>query len=376
MKRKWFILLAIISLLMLAACSNEQKTVGSKTDKAPTKVDSKKEQWEQDLYKLAKEEGKISIVGWPSPNREALLKEFEKEYPGIKVNFIGMRYTDAMVKLREEQNNGKFLADVQLEGLSAQFDDLNKYIVNPDIKDDKNWYGGFAKGFDALKGSPYEGQYIYGVQASPQILINNDVIPKGEIKTFEDLLKSKYSGKMVGYDFSIRGQSTVTLTGLARVKGVSFVTDLIEKGKPVVANDHRQIAQWFATGKYPIVIGVDTTQLEEFKAKGVVKNIQTLRVDKANTYQPFALAVLKNPPNPNATKLFVNWYLSKKGQEKFVDLIGIYQSRRTDVKEVKNEDTVPWSQIDQENAVPMTSVEGTKIENWVLEQGKNYKAGK
>ncbi|WP_338449883.1 extracellular solute-binding protein [Niallia oryzisoli] len=375
MKRKRFILLAVILLLVFTACSNQQKTVESQTDKASTKVDSKKEAWEQELYELAKKEGKISIVGWPSENREALLEEFEKEYPGIKVNFIGMRYTDAMVKLREEQNNGKYLADVQIEGLAAQFDDLNKYIVNPDIKNDDNWHGGFAKGFDALKGSNYEGQYIYGVQASPQILINNDVIPEGEIKTFEDLLKSEYSGKIVGYDFSIRGQSTVTLTGLARAKGEDFVTELLEKGKPVVVKDHRQIANWFATGRYPIVIGIDTTQLEEFKEKGVVKNIQTLRVEKANTYQPFALAVLKNPPNPNATKLFVNWYLSKKGQEKFVDLIGIYQSRRTDVPEVQNEYTIPWSQIEQENDVPMTSVEGTKTEDWVLEQGKNYKAG-
>lgn len=373
MKRKQFILLAVILLLVFTACSNQQKTVQSQTDKAPTKEESKKEAWEQELYELAKEEGKISIVGWPSENREALLEEFEKEYPGIKVNFIGMRYTDAMVKLREEQNKGKYLADVQIEGLAAQFDDLNKYIINPDIKNDDNWFGGFAKGFDALKGSNYEGQYIYGVQALPQILINNDVIPKGEIKTFEDLLKSEYSGKMVGYDFSIRGQSTVTLTGLARAKGKDFVTELLEKGKPVVVKDHRQIANWFATGRYPIVIGIDTTQLEEFKEKGVIKSIQTLRVEKANTYQPFALAVLKNPPNPNATKLFVNWYLSKKGQEKFVDLIGIYQSRRTDVQEVQNEYTIPWSQIDQENDVPMTSVEGTKTEDWVLKQGKSYR---
>lgn len=376
MKRKQFILLAAILLLVFTACSNQQKTANSQTDKASTTEESKKEAWEQELYELAKEEGEISIVGWPSENREALLKEFEKEYPGIKVNFIGMRYTDAMVKLREEQNNGKYLADVQIEGLAAQFDDLNKYIVNPDIKNDDNWFGGFAKGFDALKGSNYEGQYIYGVQALPQILINNDVIPEGEIKTFEDLLKPKYSGKIVGYDFSIRGQSTVTLTGLARTKGQDFVTELLEKGKPVVVKDHRQIAKWFATGQYPIVIGIDTTQLEEFKEKGVVKNIQTLRVEKANTYQPFALAVLKNPPHPNTTKLFVNWYLSKKGQEKFVETIGIYQSRRTDVPEVQNEYTIPWSQIDQENDVPMTSVEGTKTEDWVLEQGKKYRSNK
>ena len=376
MKSKMFHSLFVIFIIfLLTACSSgeESSTEPETTTKQPT---TEMEEWETELYDLAKEEGAVNIIGWPSSDRETLLAEFEKKYPGVKVNYIGMRYSDAMVKLKEEQNNGKFLADIQLEGLSAQFEDINQYIVNPDVQKDENWYGGFATGVDSLIGTSYEGQYIYGIQALPQVLINNDVIPEGEIKTFEDLLKSEYSDKVLTYDFSLKGQGAVTLTALAREKGEQYITDLVKTVKPVMASDHRQIVQWFATGKYPIVIGIDTTQISEFTEKGIIKKVQKLRLDKTSLYNPFGIAVLKNPPNPNASKLFVNWFLSKDGQEKYVEILDVYQSRRTDASEVKNEYAIPWAQIDAEKAIPILTEEPQKLEAWVMEQGKIYKGEK
>lgn len=376
MKSKMFHSLFVIFIIfLLTACSSgeESSTEPETTTKQPT---TEMEEWETELYDLAKEEGAVNIIGWPSSDRETLLAEFEKKYPGVKVNYIGMRYSDAMVKLKEEQNNGKFLADIQLEGLSAQFEDINQYIVNPDVQKDENWYGGFATGVDSLIGTSYEGQYIYGIQALPQVLINNDVIPEGEIKTFEDLLNTEYSDKILTYDFSLKGQGAVTLTALAREKGEQYVTDLVKTVKPVMASDHRQIVQWFATGKYPIVIGIDTTQISEFTEKGIIKKVQKLRLDKTSLYNPFGIAVLKNPPNPNASKLFVNWFLSKDGQEKYVEILDVYQSRRTDASEVKNEYAIPWAQIDAEKAIPILTEEPQKLEAWVMEQGKIYKGEK
>ena len=101
-----------------------------------------------------------------------------------------------------------------------------------------------------------------------------------------------------------------------------------------------------------------------------------MRLEKSTLYNPFGLAVLKNPPNPNATKLFVNWFLGKEAQGKYVDILDVYQSRRTDAGEVKNEYAIPWSQIDSENAIPILAEEPQKLEAWVMEQGKMYKGEK
>ena len=42
------------------------------------------------------------------------------------------------------------------------------------------------------------------------------------------------------------------------------------------------------------------------------------------------LVILKNAPHPNATKLFVNWVLSKEGQEVYSKALG-QATRRLDV---------------------------------------------
>lgn len=42
------------------------------------------------------------------------------------------------------------------------------------------------------------------------------------------------------------------------------------------------------------------------------------------------LALLKNPGHPNATKVFVNWFLSKEGQSAFLRALG-QPTRRLDV---------------------------------------------
>lgn len=385
-KRKWQVIILIIgiAMLLMSACGssetsgsaqqNDQAGQGANRSNEGASTDSTEtaDTWEE-LIKLAYEEGEITVTGWPSADREELMREFENEYPGIRVNYVGMRYVDAMTKIREEQSQGKYLWDVQLEGLIAEFEDITDYIFDdPEVTSDENWYWGFDYGYKALEDTPYKGRFIYGVQPVPQIFINNDVIPEGEITSFEDLLDPKYKGKIVSYDFSVNGQGAITLTSLARAFGKEFVTELIETTEPVVSRDHRLIAQWFATGPQPITIGLDSTQFNAFVDSGLVKKVQMLRFDKTDLYSPFALAVLKNPPHPNATKVFINWFLSKKGQEKFVELIGNYHSRRSDVPEANNPYVIPYSMFDLDNPVNYFENQVAEVEKWVLEQGAKY----
>jgi ABC-type Fe3+ transport system substrate-binding protein len=46
------------------------------------------------------------------------------------------------------------------------------------------------------------------------------------------------------------------------------------------------------------------------------------------------LAVIKNPPHPNAGKIFVNWLLSREGQETYQKALG-EPTRRLDVDSPK-----------------------------------------
>jgi ABC-type Fe3+ transport system substrate-binding protein len=376
---KLLALLACLALSMiLAACGNSQQTnqESTTTTTEPTNTGATKAEWEIELdkvYEAAKAEGELIVLGQPGTNREDLMNDFQKAYPGITVKYSGIRNNEVAAKISAEQGQGKYTVDILIEGIANDTEDLRNMIIDPSIKNDENWYGGFDLGWQMLEGSKYDGRYVYGILASPTIFINNDVIPQGEIKTMEDLLDPKWKGKLILRDFTRPGQSTSALTGLAHQEGKEFVEKLIAM-EPVQSDDDRLNAQWFATGKYPIAIGLDTTTLDEFSKNGIVKKIQHLRQEKATIFTPFSLAVMKNSPHPNASKLFVNWYLSKEGQEKFVEKLENYSSRRTDVTEPKSNESIPWDQIDVEKAIPYYSKEGAEISDWVIEQGKIYKS--
>jgi len=376
--RRKMMSVAVAGLLSvsLAACGTAQPAAEPNAQpQQPAAPETSKEAWEVEfdrVYEEAKKEGELIVYGQPGTNREDLMREFEKAYPGIKVKYTGMRSNEASAKLIAEQAQGKFLADIQIEGAEGGFEDAREFIIDPGLKDDSIWHGGFEAGFKALEGSAYEGRYVYGLLASPTIYINNDVIPEGEIKTIEDIIDPKWKGQLLIKDFSRFGQSTSALGGLVHQQGQEYMHKLLEN-EPILGEDDRQNVQWFLTGRYPIAIGLDTTQLDTFKESGVTAKIQRLRQEKATFYTPFSLGVLKNPPHPNATKVFIHWYFSKEGQEHFVDKLNNYLSRRVDVKEPESPESIPWAQIDIENAMAYYSKEGLEITNWVIEQGKAYK---
>jgi len=67
-----------------------------------------------------------------------------------------------------------------------------------------------------------------------------------------------------------------------------------------------------------------------FEAGVPVKPISHLKEGRYASIGNGAHTILKNRPHPNATKVFVNWMLSKEGQEVYVKAFG-QGSRRLDV---------------------------------------------
>ena len=64
------------------------------------------------------------------------------------------------------------------------------------------------------------------------------------------------------------------------------------------------------------------------------------------------VAVFKNAPHPNAAKVFVNWLMSKDGQQKFVDTWGKLNtdgahSMRVDVEPIHKDSAPDYSNLKQ-----------------------------
>jgi ABC-type Fe3+ transport system substrate-binding protein len=87
-------------------------------------------------------------------------------------------------------------------------------------------------------------------------------------------------------------------------------------------------------GRYPIGLAYDPGELDQFQDQGLGKNIGPLddHIYKIRQITPGYgnLGLVDKAPHPNAAAVYINWLLSKEGQEEWVKVPRA--SRRTDVK--------------------------------------------
>jgi ABC-type Fe3+ transport system substrate-binding protein len=115
-----------------------------------------------------------------------------------------------------------------------------------------------------------------------------------------------------------------------RIKGEDFLRKLVAQ-ELIVNRDQRQIADQLARGKVVLTIGVSYYTFAPFVKAGVP--IKALPVAREGTYASSGsgnVVVLKNPPHPNAAKVFLNWLLTQESQSSYSRATG-QATRRLDV---------------------------------------------
>jgi iron(III) transport system substrate-binding protein len=303
--------------------------------------------WNQ-VLEAAKRE-KLVIASMPGENDKKLMATFQKAFPDIQVEHTGARPSDFSPKLIAEQQNGVFAWDVmESSGTSNMhevllptdaFQDLKPFLMLPEAMEDSKW--GTGK-FELYTSPQKQHILIHEVNLGNGLFINRESIPESELKTLDDLLDPKYQGKMVVDDCTVAAQGAAVLIGLWQAKGEAFVRQLLTTQKPVWQDTVRITTEWVATGRYPIGLGVSEPELTRLQNDGVGKSLKQLDYGGGNMAAS-GVAVFRNAPDPNAAKVFVNWFLTKEGQQAWVDAWEVptpRNSRRLDVP-VKNQAAFP-----------------------------------
>jgi ABC-type Fe3+ transport system substrate-binding protein len=100
----------------------------------------------------------------------------------------------------------------------------------------------------------------------------------------------------------------------------------------MVGRNLRQLAETVARGKSAVSIGLSYySYLPFIKAGLAVKPVSTIKEGYYAASGSGNIVVLKNSPHPNASKVFVNWLLSKDGQNAVTKALG-QPTRRLDVE--------------------------------------------
>jgi len=291
-------------------------------------------EWDK-AVEAAKKEGKV-VVSVPASAelRKGLEEGFKRRF-GIEVESVAARGAAVVRKIVEEARAGVRYFDIHIGGSESVvtgllpegiLEPVEPWLILPEVKDPKQWWGGHIWVDNAKR-------YVYGFQAYQTVTLwyNSDLMKAEEVLSFDDLLNPKLKGKIGFLDPRTPGSGASMWSYLREIKGEEFLKKLVAQ-KLVLSRDQRLLAENLAKGKINLVVGVTYYSLLPFFKAGLpVKPLSStpregLYVSGGSGH----LTIIKNPPNPNAAKLFVNWLLSKEGQEIFSKSLG-QATRRLDV---------------------------------------------
>ncbi len=335
---KWAIAFSVL-LLAVAGCTSGvavNTPPPSAVTTAPTKdVSSPQSDWEKTVA-LARQEGQIFMVTTASAStREALAGPLKSKY-GIDLEFIVGSGGDLSEKVAAQRRAGLFFYDFYLGGATTAtttmkpagfLDPLKPLLVLPEVTDPKAWYGG------GINYADKEGQFIACsilMSSNKYLSVNSDLVKPGEIKSYKDLLDPKWKGKIIMYDPTIAGAASRWVAVVAdKYMGSDFMVQFA-KNEPVITRDYRLQIEGTAKGKYLITIGSHPDILAEFMKLGAPLKPVMPAEGAFLTGGSGLVSYLNKAAHPNASKVFINWFLSKEGQTYYSRSI-LAQSARVDV---------------------------------------------
>jgi ABC-type Fe3+ transport system substrate-binding protein len=253
-------------------------------------------------------------------------------------------------RLRTERAAGKYLWDMAVSGASTGYtfskegavDPLLPELVDPAVNKPELW-GGWDSAFMDL-----DKKFVLSVSsfiASPYY--NAAHVPADEVKRLgiKAMLNPAYAGKIIWQEPTLPGGGRTLAQLLYAQLGEDGLRKLIVDQKAVLAQNQQQVVEAMARGTswigvLPSVRGLAVpyaqagVKVDDLHTFGNTPETGVQSVGGATVY------VFNQRPHPNATRVFISWFLSKDVQNGFA--IATQQaSRRTDVPHAGDPEAKP-----------------------------------
>ncbi len=293
-------------------------------------------QW-QNSINAAQKEGKV-VVSVPASAelRQALGESFTKAFPGIIPELFPARGASNINRMLDEDKGGVHYFDIHIGGTESiitgllparLLEPLAPWMILPEVRKPKYWWGGHI-----WADSAQQYIYLYSAFLTEALWYNTSKL-RPEVKSYDDLLDQKLKGKIEILDPRTAGSGQSTWSFLWKIKGEEFLRKLVRQDL-IIGRNQRQLAESLANGSAALSIGLSYYSFSPFLRAGLP--IKPLPTPEEGTYASSGsgtVVVLKHAPHPNAAKVFVNWLLSREGQEVFSRAMG-QPTRRLDVDTV------------------------------------------
>ncbi len=255
------------------------------------------------LLENAKREG--SVVVYTSLNLKdsvPIVEAFEKKF-GVKAILWRASSEKVVQRSLTETRAGRFSADVyETNGPEMEILHREKLLADfhsPGIKD------------IPPQTIPPHRQWIPDRFNFFTIAYNTNLVRPEEVpNTYEDLLHPRWSGKL-GLEAGDTDWFGAVVKGMGEAKGLAFFKRLAE-GRPEIRTGHTLIAELVASGEIPLAAAVYNHNAERLVEKGAPIKWKPLLPTFG---RPNAIGLSLRAPHPHAAMLFVDFMLSKEGQE-------------------------------------------------------------
>ncbi|WP_296971635.1 MULTISPECIES: ABC transporter substrate-binding protein [Tepidanaerobacter] len=291
------VLVAILCMTIFAGCSSSEP----KSEPAPEPAE-KAEEPKKDLS--------LTIyAGLMEDHAQAAAKEFEKE-TGVKTSVVRMSGGEILTRIEAEKENTKasvwyggpadtFIAAKE-KGLLEAYVSPNAAKIPEQFKDPEGYWTGIYKGY-------------LGFVCNGKLLKEKNIeIPK----TWEDLLNPALKGQIVVANPASSGTAYTLIATLVQLWDEDRAMDYLKKLD-------EQIRQYPKTGSAPAqMAGMGEAMVGIcFMHDGIkyyeegYTDIVLSAPEEGTGYEIGAVGIIKNAPDLEAAKIFVDWALTKEAQE-------------------------------------------------------------
>jgi len=255
------------------------------------------------ILEAAKKEG--TVVLYTSLNLKdsvPITETFEKKY-GVKVSLWRASSEKVVQRGVTEARAGRFSPDV-FETNGPEMEALYREQLLD------TFYSPFFKDLPA-EAFPKHRHYVPDRFNFFTIGWNTNLVkPQDVPNSYQDLLDPKWTGR-IGMEASDVDWFAAMVKRMGEQKGLDFFRRLAAQ-KPELRTGHTLMAELVASGEIPLAISTYNHNIERLAVKDAPVKWKAL---DPTFGRPQGIAVAKHAPHPNAALLFVDFMLSREGQE-------------------------------------------------------------
>jgi ABC-type Fe3+ transport system substrate-binding protein len=261
------------------------------------------------LLEAAQKEGEVVLYTTQIVDQivRPLIKVFQGVAPGVQVKYVRSNGLGLVVRLTNEARAGRVQSDAWCMvdgvqallkgGLATEFEVAHAKGLPPGLVDAKKRWIAINTG---VRSAAY----------------NTQLIPKEHApRTYQDLLNPRFKGKIVWNPKSMTGAwgfiSTV-IKGMGDERGMAYLRALAKQEIVPLPIAIRAVLDRVIAGEYAIGLEMNNTHVAISAAHGAP--IAWVPLDHVTETLQVA-GVTKGAPHPNAARLFIDFMVSKAGQE-------------------------------------------------------------